>query len=125
MVSAEITSTVAGVSRTVRPRREALSATALLLSGVGAAAFGITGFGAAGAAADLRAVARRVLAASRPAGFACLRDCGGDTSTAGSGSRTCCARAAGISMAAMDVRAADASRMRRGGTIRMEDTVLD
>jgi hypothetical protein len=74
MVSAEITSTVAGVWRTVRPSREALSATALLLSGVGGASVGTTGFGIAAAVAGLRAAARRGLCASRPAGLACLRD---------------------------------------------------
>src|SRR3954454_1268344 len=125
MVVAEITSTVAGVSRTVRPRREALSATALVLSGVWAAVVGTTGLGTADAATGRRAAARRGLCASRAAGLACLRDCGAETSTGGSGSRACCAKAAGMSMATKDVRAADASRKRRGRTIRREYTGLD
>jgi len=129
MVAAEMTSTVAGVSRTVRPRREALSATALLLSGVCAwvcaEATGAAGFGAAAAVADLRAAVRRGLCPSRPAGLACLRDWTGDTSIGGRGSRTCCADAEGRSITANDVRAADASRTRRGRTIRMDNTVLD
>src|SRR6186713_785078 len=125
MVSAEITSTVAGISRTVRPRREALSATTLVLSGVCAIAAGTAGFGVADAAAGLRAAARRGPCASRAAGLAGFRDWAGDTSTGGSGSRACCASAAGRSTTAKDVRAADASRMLRGRPIRMEDTVLD
>src|SRR3954451_3478340 len=126
MVAAEITSTVAGVSRTVRPRREALSATALVLSGVCAVATGTTGFGAAGAVAGLRAVARRAPWPARPVGLAGLRDGSGDvTSTGGSGSRSCCARAAGISAAANDVRAAEANKKRRGRARRTEDMVRD
>src|SRR3954451_12093403 len=125
MVAAEITSTVAGVSRTVRPRREALSATALVLSGVCAAVVGTTGLGTADAVSGRRAAARREPCVSRPAGLACLRDCGADTSTGGSGSRACCAKAAGMSMATKDVRAAHASRKRRGRTIQREYTVLD
>src|SRR4051812_11477794 len=125
MVSAEITSTVAGVSRTVRPRREALSATALLLSGVCTVAVGTTGLGAAVVVAGLRAAAWRALCASRPAGLACLRGWAGETSTGGSGSRACCASAAGQSRTAKDVSAADASRNLRERRIRMDNTVLD
>src|SRR3954462_10991314 len=125
MVAAEITSTVAGVSRTVRPRQEALSGTALVLSGVCASAVGTTGLGATDAAAGRRAAARRGPCASRPAGLACLRDWAGVTSTGGRGSRACCASAPGGSSAASDVSAADASRNARGRTMRTGDTVLD
>src|SRR6266702_7373343 len=126
MVWAEITSTVAGISRTVRPSREALSATALVLSGVCAVAVGTTGFGAAGAVAGLYATARRAPCPARAVGLAGLRDCSGAvTSTGGSGLWASCATAAGISTAANGVRAAEASKKRRGRAIRTEDMVLD